>query len=77
VGLRRGSRRREPARLLAKTPFDTSPQDAQLWRDAQATFAKAAPNRRLVLAEESSHDVPVDRPDVVIKAVDEMVATVG
>jgi pimeloyl-ACP methyl ester carboxylesterase len=62
-----------PATVIvsAKTPFDT-PGDAQLWRDAQAHFAGAAPNRHLVLARNSSHDVPIDRPDVVITAVEGM-----
>lgn len=61
----------------AKTPFDTSPADAQLWRDAQAAFAAHAPNRQLVTAAGSSHDVPLDRPDVVIKAVQDMIAEVN
>jgi pimeloyl-ACP methyl ester carboxylesterase len=61
----------------AKTPFDTSPSDARLWRDGQAAFAAEAPNRRLVVADGSSHDVPVDRPDVVVKAVDDMAAEIG
>ncbi|MEV6791622.1 hypothetical protein AB0M87_06405 [Streptomyces sp. NPDC051320] len=70
--------RNVPATVIAssKTPFDT-PQDAQLWRDAQAQFAKAAANRNLVIAKGSSHDIPADRPDVVIKAVDAMVKAHG
>ncbi len=62
-----------PATVIvsAKTPFDT-PDDAQLWRDAQAHFAAAAPNRNLVVAQNSSHDIPVDRPDIVITAVENM-----
>jgi pimeloyl-ACP methyl ester carboxylesterase len=63
--------------VSAKTPFDTSPPDAQLWRNAQAAFAAKAPNRQLITAAGSSHDVPLDRPDVVIQAVDAMVAKVG
>ena len=65
-----------PATVIvsAKTPFDTSPADAQLWRDAQAAFAAKAGNRQLVTATGSSHDVPIDRPGVVIQAVDAMVA---
>ncbi|MGW7002652.1 alpha/beta fold hydrolase [Streptomyces sp. NPDC054933] len=59
----------------SKTPFDT-PEDAQLWRDAHQQFVKAAPNRRLVVAERSSHDIPIDRPDVVVSAVDDMVKMV-
>jgi pimeloyl-ACP methyl ester carboxylesterase len=58
----------------AKTPFETSPLDAQRWRDAQTAFAAAAPNRTLVTAAGSSHDVPIDRPDVVINAIDSMIA---
>jgi pimeloyl-ACP methyl ester carboxylesterase len=63
-----------PATVIvsAKTPFETSPEDAQRWRAAQSAFAAAAPNRTLVVATNSSHDIPVDRPDVVIKAVDDM-----
>jgi pimeloyl-ACP methyl ester carboxylesterase len=51
-----------------KTPFER-PADAQWWRDAHARFAKAAPNRRLVTAQRSSHDVAHDRPDLIIQAV--------
>jgi pimeloyl-ACP methyl ester carboxylesterase len=57
----------------AKTPFETSPPDAQLWRDAQASFAGAAPNRHLIVADNSSHDVPLDRPDVVVTAIQELI----
>ncbi|WP_134730073.1 alpha/beta fold hydrolase [Amycolatopsis nivea] len=59
-----------PAAVIvsAETPFPT-PEDAQLWRRAQQDFAHAAPNRTLVTAEHSSHDVPLDRPDVVVAAV--------
>jgi pimeloyl-ACP methyl ester carboxylesterase len=62
-----------PATVIvsAKTPFET-PDEAQLWRDAQAQFAGAAPNRSLVVAENSSHEIPVDRPDVIVKAVSDM-----
>lgn len=67
-----------PATVIvsAKTPFDT-PDDARLWRDAQAQFAGAAPSRQLVVAENSSHEIPIDRPDVVIKAVDNMANMLG
>jgi len=58
--------------VSAKTPFPT-PVDAKLWKKAQKEFADAAPNRSLVVANHSSHEVPIDRPDVVIKAVKDMV----
>lgn len=61
--------------VSAKTPFDT-PDAAKLWRDAQAHFAQAAPNRELVVAENSSHDVAGDRPDVIAEAVDDLVKTI-
>ena len=51
-----------------KTPFE-APAPAQWWRDAHAKFAKAGPNRRLLVAERSSHNVAIDRPDVIIQAV--------
>lgn len=59
-----------PATVIvsADTPFPAS-EDARLWRQAQRDFARAAPNRALVTAEHSSHDVPLDRPDVIVAAV--------
>ena len=54
-----------------KTPFD-EPADAQWWRDAHAQFAKRAPNRRLVTATGSSHDVARDCPEVILTAISEL-----
>ncbi len=48
--------------VSGKTPFDGSPQDAQAWRDAATAFTEAGPDRTLVVAEGSSHDVPHDEP---------------
>jgi pimeloyl-ACP methyl ester carboxylesterase len=56
-----------------KTPFD-DPADAQWWKDAHAQFAKRAPNRRLVDAAGSSHDVAHDRPDVILSAISDIAA---
>ncbi|WP_215910193.1 alpha/beta fold hydrolase [Streptacidiphilus fuscans] len=58
--------------VSSQTPFPTA-LDAGLWRAAQQEFVDAAPNRRLITAEHSSHDIPIDRPDVVIGAVQQMV----
>ncbi|MDF2258580.1 alpha/beta fold hydrolase [Streptantibioticus ferralitis] len=63
--------------VSSQTPFTTSPADAQLWKQAQQEFVSAAPNRRLVVAQNSSHDIPIDRPDVVINAIEDMVRQVG
>ncbi|WP_394618891.1 alpha/beta fold hydrolase [Lentzea sp. JNUCC 0626] len=63
--------------VASQTPFTDSPAAAQLWRDAQARFAQAAPNRRHVVAENASHEgIVTEQPDVVAGAVDEMLKTV-
>ena len=68
-----------PATVIvsSQTPFPTSPPDAQAWRAAQAKFAEAAPNRQLVTAANSSHDIPLSRPDIVEAQIEAMVKTVG
>jgi hypothetical protein len=59
--------------VSGKTPFPTSPKDAKAWRDAQAAFVAASPtNRTLTTAVGSSHEVPVERPDLVIDGVRDM-----
>ena len=55
-----------------ETPFSSKP-DAEFWRQAHADFAREAPDRVLLTAKGSSHDVVHDRPDVIIQAVGEMV----
>lgn len=55
------------------TPFET-PEDAQAWRAAHREFAAHADNRQLVIADKSSHDVAHDRPDVILKAIADMIA---
>jgi pimeloyl-ACP methyl ester carboxylesterase len=66
-----------PATVIVseKTPFDGSPEDVQRWRDAAASFVQGGPHRTLVTAKGSSHDVPKDRPDLVLKEIESMVAT--
>jgi pimeloyl-ACP methyl ester carboxylesterase len=68
-----------PATVIvsSQTPFPTSPPDASAWRTAQAQFAAAAPNRRLVTAAGSSHDIPLDRPDIVEAQIEAMVKSIG
>jgi pimeloyl-ACP methyl ester carboxylesterase len=64
-----------PATVIVsqQTPFPTSPPDAKAWRAAQDEFAKGAPNRHLVTAAHSSHDIPVDRPGLVEAQIEAMV----
>ncbi|WP_339134296.1 alpha/beta hydrolase [Streptomyces sp. f51] len=65
-----------PATVIVseKTPFDGSPEDAQRWRDAAASFVQDGPDRTLVTAKGSSHDVPKDRPELVLKEIERMAA---
>lgn len=60
-----------------KTPFDGSPSDVQAWRAAAAAFVEAGPDRTLVIAEGSSHEIPTDQPALVLTEIERMVATVG
>ncbi|GGN00499.1 alpha/beta fold hydrolase [Streptomyces fuscichromogenes] len=65
-----------PATVMVseKTPFGGSPEDARRWRDAAASFVRGAPNRTLVIAKGTSHEVPTERPDLVLKAIEDMFA---
>ena len=56
-----------------KTPFE-APRDARAWIEAHREFAAHADNRQLVVADKSSHDVAHDRPDVIVKAIVDMIA---
>ncbi|GAB3559825.1 hypothetical protein GCM10027344_11310 [Spelaeicoccus albus] len=62
--------------VSASTPYPAG-LDARRWRDAQAKFVNAASNRRLVTAAHSSHDVPIDRPGLVVRQTREMLGRVG
>ncbi|RMB82509.1 alpha/beta fold hydrolase [Streptomyces shenzhenensis] len=66
-----------PATVIVseKTPFDGSPEDVQRWKDAARTFAADGPNRTLVTAANSSHDIPKDRPDLILKEIETRVTT--
>ncbi len=65
-----------PATVIVseKTPFDGSPEDVRRWREAAAAFAGDGPGRKLVTAAGSSHDVPKDRPGLVLKEIERMAA---
>lgn len=63
--------------VASETPFVDSPEAAQLWRDAQAHFAQAGPNRKHVVAENTSHEgIVTERPDLIADAVDDMLKTI-
>jgi len=54
----------------SQTPYTTS-IDARAWRDAAIKFARGVANRRLVIAD-SGHEIPHDRPGLVITQVEDM-----
>jgi len=51
-----------------RTPF-ADELEAEHWRQAHLAFTKAAPNRTMQVAEDSSHDVAHDDPKIIIDAV--------
>ena len=57
-----------------RTPFPPSMTfDTALWIQAHKDFAGKAPNRTLILAKGSSHDIAHDRPELIVKATGELV----
>lgn len=59
-----------------ETPMPAGSPDAQNWREAEQEFADAAPNRSSTTAEGSSHDVAIDRPDVVRQQIADVLSKV-
>jgi len=44
-------------------------REDRAWRTSHEAIVAAAPERRLVVAENSGHQIALDRPDTVIDAV--------
>jgi hypothetical protein len=44
------------------------PEIDREWRASHQAMAKAAPHRRLLVAERSKHDIPEKRPDTIVEA---------
>ncbi|WP_027483081.1 alpha/beta fold hydrolase [Deinococcus pimensis] len=65
--------RRDPSVNVAATPpnvsKDVATQFEQAWADLQGELAALSSHATLVMAERSGHNIQVERPDVVIKAV--------
>jgi pimeloyl-ACP methyl ester carboxylesterase len=56
------------------TPFPPEMKlDSKNWKDAHVAFANKACDRKLLLANGSSHDIAHDRPEVIIEATGRLV----
>jgi pimeloyl-ACP methyl ester carboxylesterase len=57
-----------------RTPFPPSMTfDTTLWIQAHKEFASKAPNRTLIFANGSSHDIAHDRPELIVEAAGRLV----
>jgi len=57
-----------------RTPFPPSMTfETALWLQAHKDFAAKAPNRTLILAKDSSHDIAHDRPELILEATEKLV----
>jgi pimeloyl-ACP methyl ester carboxylesterase len=57
-----------------RTPFPPSMTlDTALWIQAHKDFAGKAPNRTLIFAKGSSHDIAHDRPELIVEATVKLV----
>lgn len=57
-----------------RTPFPPSMTfDTALWLQAHKDFANKAPNRTLIFAKGSSHDIAHDRPELIVEATVKLV----
>lgn len=60
--------------ITAGVPFwGKTPDMDGPWRASHTAIAGARPNRRLVVAEGSKHDIPAKRPDTIIEAAESLV----
>lgn len=62
-----------PVRLIsAGIDFLPRPEEQKAWREAQERFAASVPGARIVVAEKSSHMVPLDQPDLLVSVIAEV-----
>jgi pimeloyl-ACP methyl ester carboxylesterase len=53
----------------SKSMWNNREHEDRAWRASHEAIAAAAPGRRLVVAENSGHQIALDRPDTIIDAV--------
>jgi hypothetical protein len=67
-----------PLIVLVRSRFNSGPtwtadQLRQAWMSLQIDLSKRSSKGKLLIAENSSHDIPNDRPDLVIQSIHEVV----
>jgi pimeloyl-ACP methyl ester carboxylesterase len=67
-----------PLIVLARSHFQSSPtwtadQLKQAWMSLQTDLSRRSSRGKLVIAQNSSHDIPNDRPDLVASSIHEVV----
>lgn len=62
--------------LTAGEPWWGPEEIDRAWRWSHEVIASRSPDRELVVAEGSDHDVPKERPDLIVDAVTRVMATV-
>ncbi len=55
----------------------SDPDSAKVWREAHVAFTTHHPQRTFVLAQGSSHKVMIDKPDLVVGSILDMLRRVG
>lgn len=63
--------------VTAGEPWWGEPGIDRAWRESHEAIAAAGGNRRLVVAEGSDHDVPGERPEAVVGAVEAVIEATG
>ena len=63
--------------IVAEHSWAATPEAAAAMRKAHADFVAASPARSAVFAAGSSHNVMRDKPEIVLAAIQRMIALVG
>lgn len=63
--------------MFATLPAEEALQAEADWQAAQKKLAASSSNSQLVVAEGSGHGIPFERPDVIIDAIQQILAYVG
>ena len=63
--------------VTAGESFWSKEETNAAWRAAHELLVAEAPNRKLLVAEESGHDIPRERPGIVTAAIQELIRAVG